>query len=525
MKPRAKRYNIRKSAGAASASMRAASSPPEEPTQTTPAETTAPQTPEAPASTEQALSEIRKEGLTGRQLRMARRVAQKQGLAPTSDFDAVRLLRAKGVDPFKRSNMLELVALEEPKAENDELLLPQTVPVTGSNLPATELAAPDDGIGEIARIQKDIARRRRQKLALLIARLTFFVFIPTFLAAYYFYVIATPMYATTSVLKVEQAQSASGGGGASGLLAGTGFGDTDSIVVQTYLLNRDAMRRLDVDLGYREHFSSEDIDAIQRLDKDATYEETYKLYKKHVKIGFDPSEGVIQMEVIAKDAEHSETFARALISYAEQTVDNLSQRVRDDQMSGARSSYDDAEEAMKAAQRSVIELKELYNVISTEIEVSLLTSRIAALELRVTEDALALQELEANERPNQTKVDTLKRGIQNRTAVIKDLRAQLTEGRSDGLSLARIQGELQVAESELATRVLMLQTALQQMEVARIEASRQTRYLVTVAAPNAPDAASYPRSFENTILAFFVFAGIYLMASLTASILREQISS
>lgn len=52
---------------------------------------------------------IRREGLTGRQLRMARRVAQKHGLAPTSDFDAVRLLRAKGIDPFQRNNMLELV--------------------------------------------------------------------------------------------------------------------------------------------------------------------------------------------------------------------------------------------------------------------------------------------------------------------------------------------------------------------------------------------------------------------------------
>lgn len=52
---------------------------------------------------------IRQEGLTGRQLRMARRVAQKNGLAVTSDFDAVRQLRQKGIDPFQRGNVLELV--------------------------------------------------------------------------------------------------------------------------------------------------------------------------------------------------------------------------------------------------------------------------------------------------------------------------------------------------------------------------------------------------------------------------------
>ncbi|MCY4179530.1 MAG: capsule biosynthesis protein, partial [Litoreibacter sp.] len=42
------------------------------------------------------LEAIKREGLTGRQLRMARRVAQRQGLTPSSDFDAVRQLRAKG---------------------------------------------------------------------------------------------------------------------------------------------------------------------------------------------------------------------------------------------------------------------------------------------------------------------------------------------------------------------------------------------------------------------------------------------
>ena len=47
-------------------------------------------------ATSQDIDEIRKEGLTGRQLRMARRMAQKHGLAPVSDFDAVRLLRQKG---------------------------------------------------------------------------------------------------------------------------------------------------------------------------------------------------------------------------------------------------------------------------------------------------------------------------------------------------------------------------------------------------------------------------------------------
>ena len=55
---------------------------------------------------------IQKEGLTGRQLRMARRIANEHKLPAQTDFDAVRLLRAKGIDPFNRSNPLDWISPE-----------------------------------------------------------------------------------------------------------------------------------------------------------------------------------------------------------------------------------------------------------------------------------------------------------------------------------------------------------------------------------------------------------------------------
>jgi capsular polysaccharide transport system permease protein len=70
----------------------------------------------AEANVEQELAAIRAEGLTGRQLRMARRTAQKHGLQPSSDFDAVRLLRNRGIEPFDQAGMLELVVNDAGKA-------------------------------------------------------------------------------------------------------------------------------------------------------------------------------------------------------------------------------------------------------------------------------------------------------------------------------------------------------------------------------------------------------------------------
>ena len=81
---------------------------------------------------------IKREGLTGRQLRLARRVAHKHDLAATSDYDAVRLLRQRGIDPFQRANMLELVVPQahkasvptQPQTSSSGTAEPQTLPQT-----------------------------------------------------------------------------------------------------------------------------------------------------------------------------------------------------------------------------------------------------------------------------------------------------------------------------------------------------------------------------------------------------------
>lgn len=476
-------------------------------------------------SSEQAIAAIRREGLTGRQLRMARRVAQKHGLAPTSDFDAVRLLRAQGVDPFRRANMLELVVPQGEEGSGKPVQLPQTVPQPRPPaIPQSEPRAPEERAGEIYKIQRDIARRRRRKMLLLVARLAVFVFLPTLVALWYYGGVATPLYATNSEFVIKK-QETQGAAGISGLFQGTGIAtQQDSTTVQSFLQSREAMQRLDADHGFKSHFSEAEIDVIQRLDPGATDEDAYALYKRTVTIGYDPTEGILKMEVIAANPETSEAFSKALIGYAEERVDGLTERVRQDQMRGAIESYEEAEANVRVAQERVLELQERLGVLNPETEVATLMQQIATFETELRSKQLELDQLLANARPNQARVSGVRGDIERLQALIGELRGSMTESSEGSASLARISGELRIAEGELLMRQTLLQQALQQREGARITASSQALYLETSVTPVAPDEPTYPKVFENTLLAFFVFAGIYLMVSLTASVLREQVS-
>jgi capsular polysaccharide transport system permease protein len=375
------------------------------------------------------------------------------------------------------------------------------------------------------RIQRDIAKRRRRRMVLLTARLLFFVMLPTFLAGYYYYVVATPLYATKSEFQIQQAENPAMAG-MGGLLSGTTFATSqDSIAVQGYLQSRDAMMRLDKDIGFRSHFSQPWIDPLQKLAADATSEAAYKIYQRNVKIAYDPTEGIIKMEVIAADPQTAEAYNRSLISYAEEQVDNLTSRMREDQMAGATASYTDTEAKMLTAQRRVIELQERYKVLSSEVEVTLLTTQIALLETQLTTDRLSLQQMESNANPNAARMEPIRRRIAALEGEIALLRAKMTEDGEGGFSLAKVQSELLVAQADVTTRQLMLAQSLQSLETARVEANRQVRYLTLSVNPTAPDEASYPRAFENTLVAMLIFAGIYLMISMTAAILREQVSA
>jgi capsular polysaccharide transport system permease protein len=486
---------------------------------------------------EQALLAIRDEGLTGRQLRMARRIAQKHGLDPNTDYEAVYLLRLKGIDPFQRENALDLMvpaesagqarskapAADQPLAVQPQL--PQTAKPDTKNLPATDTRSPAERRQqEIMAIQKDMARRRNRRMRMLFARLAVFVLLPTLVAGWYFFTLATPMYASKSEFLILKAETSSGGIG--GLFSGTQFAtNQDAIAVQSYLTSKDAMLRLNEDEGFKAHFSQPEIDPLHRLEPDASAEDMYKLYKKYVQIGYDPTEGVIRMEVAAADPQVAADFSTALIGYAEERVDNLTARKRENAVKDAELGLAEAEQARRDAQEKLVRMQQDSAVLDPRARIGALQARVETVETEIQEKNLQLQALMDNARPNRSRVEGVEADIRRLEALKAEINAEMTAQSAGAGSLAETAVQIQLAEADLATRDMMLSAALERLDQARRDADSQARYLTTSVYPLPSQDPSYPRAFENTLLTFLVFSGIYLLISLTASILREQVSN
>jgi capsular polysaccharide transport system permease protein len=230
------------------------------------------------------------------------------------------------------------------------------------------------------------------------------------------------------------------------------------------------------------------------------------------------------MEVASADPDVSQIFSEKLIEYAEERVDQLSAEKRQDAVKTAIESLEAAQGERRAAQERLVELQE-GSILDPEGEIGNIRQLIGNVELQLQEKQLALNTQLNNARPNAARVDSLRSQIEVLQAELDKQNARLTEAAEGNSSLAAQTAEIQMAQADLATADMVLQSALETKRQSEIEANKQVRYLTVSVRPVTPEDPSYPRAFENTVLAFLIFAGIYLVISLTASVLREQVSS
>ncbi len=378
---------------------------------------------------------------------------------------------------------------------------------------------------EIQAIQRELVQRRRRRFVLLWLRLAFFVVLPTFLVGNYYYNHATPFYSSEAVFQIKPANASMMEASGGGLLSSSPLGlISDSIAVQDFLTSREAMRVLDAELDLLAHYSDPDIDPIQRLPADASENEAFSLYKDRVLVGFDTTEGVMRLEVIASDPAMAEAVARRLIELAEERVDQMSDRNEGDAVESAAAVLTDAEAQLDDAYDRVLELQERRGIFSADVEVGLVQGQIAALTSALEERRLSLAALLDNARPNQAQVRVLNAEIARLEQAIEEQRALVVNSQPDARSLARISAELERAQQELEIRQVMVTTAVESLEIARRATAQQNAFLERAVNPVRPVVPSYPRAFEYTVLAFVIFFATYMMVSLTISILREQMS-
>lgn len=348
--------------------------------------------------------------------------------------------------------------------------------------------------------------------------------IPTFLAAVYYGIFASDLYVSEAKFAVRAVSGSTTSTGLSAILAGSApsSGGQDSMVVMEYSQSHDLLSGVQREVDVVAHFSDGDIDFLSRLDESASNREKLDYFLNHVLLHRDAISDVISLKVKAYDPEIAQAIAQRTIDLNEEIINTLSNRMEDDAMTSALREVENAEGRLRKAAQTMALFRSDNDSFSPQEESSALFSRVASIEMSITEARASLTEKRAYIRESAPEIKSLKNRV---NALERQLRVEKNRGTGKGENaLGGMMTEYQpmVLEEEMARQ--QYAATLSSLEIARLDALKQKQYLVTFVSPSLPSEPSEPRRIRQVIVVMVYSFLAYLIFGLLWAALKEHLS-
>lgn len=341
------------------------------------------------------------------------------------------------------------------------------------------------------------ARRRASPLFLLT------VLIPTVASILYYGLFASDVYISESSFVVRSPDKPSAGGFGV-LLKTAGFSNSNDEVfaAQDFIRSRDALRAINRNREFEKSYSSPSISIFDRFNPmglTGTFEDLYRYFTGKVDVNYDSSSSITKLTVRAFRPRDAYKYNEELLELAEQTVNRLNERGRQDLIGFAQVEVDRAKLKSQMAASTLAAFRNQAGVVDPEKQAAVQLQMVSKLqdELIATRTQLAEIRRYAPENPQveslQTRIASLQQQINGETNKVAGGQKSLagTAARYQRLSL-----ESQFADKQLAA-------AMSSLTDAQNEARRKQAYVERISRPNLPDEALEPRRLRG-ILATFV---------------------
>jgi len=324
------------------------------------------------------------------------------------------------------------------------------------------------------------------------------VVVPTVLATLYFGLLASDVYISESRFIVRGQDKATPT--ALGLLLNTAalsHGTPESGAAQSFLMSRDALGALNHGGAYVRAFTRPATSAFDRfnpLGLAGSFEELYKYYESHVRIDTDSAAGITVLSVRAYDAGDARTINEALLRLAENTVNQMSRRAREDLIASARHEVIDAKATARAAGAELASYRNRAGVIDPEKQAPIQYELVSKLQDELIQARSDRRQLIAVA-PQSEQIPALDARIHEIEARMAEQTGLFAGNRTRSLAAASEQYQRLALDADFAAK--RLAAALASLEAAENEAQRKTSYVERIVEPNQPDKAIEPRRWRG----------------------------
>lgn len=325
------------------------------------------------------------------------------------------------------------------------------------------------------------------------------VVLPTLLAVLYYGFFASDVFISELRFVVRSPDKpASSGLGV--ILKSAGFSNAgDEIyVAQNYVRSRDALEELNGDNYMAKAYGSPAISVFDRFNPfgwNGTFEDLYKYYRGKVNIDHETVSSTTTLTVRAFTPQDAHRINTELLGQAEEIVNQLNERGRDDLIGFAQQEVDEAETASRNAGSALASYRNRSGVVDPEKQAAVQLEMISKLQDELIASQAQLLQL-TTYTPKNPQIPVLRtriRGIQREI----DKQLGLVAGDRKSLAAAAEQYQRLQLESQFADR--QFAAAMTSLQDARNEARRKQAYVERIVEPNVPDEALEPHRIRGIL--------------------------
>lgn len=328
------------------------------------------------------------------------------------------------------------------------------------------------------------------------------VILPTACSILYFGLFASDVYISESKFVVRSPEKTSTSG-LGILLKSAGFANAGDEVyaAQDFVESRDALRALNAHGSFAQAYSDRSISIFDRFGAfgmDQSFEDLFKYYQKRILVRHDTTSSIVTLTVRAYNPQRAQSFNEQLLEMAENTVNRLNTRGRQDLIRFAQVEVDGAKQSARTAALALSAYRNSEGVIDPEKQATVQLQMVSKLqdELIATKNQLVQVRAFAPQNPQipvlEVKIKALAQQIDEELGKVVGDRKSLS---SSTAQYQRLSLESQFADKQLAS-------AMASLEDARNEARRKQAYVERIVQPNMPDSPLEPRRSRGVLATF-----------------------
>lgn len=337
------------------------------------------------------------------------------------------------------------------------------------------------------------------------------VVVPVVLFSAYLWLVAEDRYASTTGFSVRRDDGAGASdflGGLVQLAGGSTGGDQD--MLYEFVQSQQLVERIDARVGFLEHYSAYwDIDPLFAVHPDASVEDLVRYWKRAVRISYDRSTGLLNIRVVAFTPQMAQQIAQEVVGESQKMINALNIQAREDSIRYAREELKEAVERLKIAREAMSAFRTRTQIVDPESDIQGRMGVMYNLQQQLAESLIEFDLLHDTASVNDPRLQQTQRSIDSIRERITLERQSFASG-----SLITSEGEENypslIAEYEglVVDRLFAEETyraALAALDLARAQATRQSRYLAVYIEPTFAQTSKYPDRFTTTgLLALFL---------------------